>query len=123
MNSIINWFEIPAADFERAVNFYEKVFEASLRREQMDGMSMAIFPYDEPATGGCVVNAEFAKPGADGALIYLNAGRDVAPILERAQANGGEVLMGKKLINEQIGHIGVFLDSEGNRIGVHAPPG
>ncbi len=122
MNNVINWFEIPAADFERAVGFYEKVFATELKREQMDGMTMALFPYDEPATGGCVTQAEHMKPGADGALIYLNAGRDVSPILERAAANGGEILMDKTLINEQIGHIGVFLDSEGNRIGVHAPP-
>ena len=28
------WFEIPAADFERAVGFYERIFDTRLRREK-----------------------------------------------------------------------------------------
>lgn len=118
--NVINWFEIPAADFERAVQFYERVFATQLQRERMDGMPMAIFPHQDPATGGCVTQAEFVKPGADGTLIYLNAGKDVAPLLERAKANGGQVLMEKTLINDDVGYIGIFMDSEGNRVGVHA---
>ncbi|SBK46086.1 glyoxalase [Klebsiella pneumoniae] len=36
MNNVINWFEIPVADMDRAVAFYEPVMQVSLRRETMD---------------------------------------------------------------------------------------
>lgn len=36
MNNVINWFEIPVADMDRAVAFYEPVMQVTLRRETMD---------------------------------------------------------------------------------------
>ncbi len=33
MNNVINWFEIPVADMDRAASFYEPVMQVSLRRE------------------------------------------------------------------------------------------
>ena len=32
MASVINWFEIPANDFPRAVKFYENVFDTQLKQ-------------------------------------------------------------------------------------------
>ena len=32
--SVINWFEIPVADFERAKDFYEAVLDTQLLRER-----------------------------------------------------------------------------------------
>ena len=32
MNNVINWFEIPVADMDRAVAFYEPVMQVTLRR-------------------------------------------------------------------------------------------
>ena len=40
MNAI-NWFEIPAADYERAVAFYEGLLGAALHREDMGGQQIA----------------------------------------------------------------------------------
>jgi predicted enzyme related to lactoylglutathione lyase len=120
MKRVINWFEIPAVDFERAVTFYEKVFATKLRREEIKDMELGIFPYEVPGPSGAVCKMPQLQPGANGTLIYLDAGRDVAPVLARAQANGGKVVLDKTLISDDIGYIGVFIDSEGNRVGVHA---
>ncbi|MHB1927765.1 MAG: VOC family protein [Leptospirillum sp.] len=120
MKQVINWFEIPAADFERAVSFYENVFATKLRYEEMNGMKMGIFPYECPATGGAVCKMPMLQPGRDGTLVYLDAGPDVVPVLERVKANGGKVVLDKTLIRDDIGYIGVFIDSEGNRVGVHS---
>jgi hypothetical protein len=49
MNNVINWFEIPVADMDRAVAFYEPVLQVTLRRENMDCAEMAVFPYQDPA--------------------------------------------------------------------------
>ncbi len=121
MKNVINWFEIPAADFERAVGFYEKVFDVTLERQSMDDAQMGIFPYEDPKTGGAVTKMEMLKPGSVGTLIYLDATPDVEPVLSRAKANGGQIVMDKTLICDDVGYIGVFIDSEGNRVGVHAP--
>lgn len=49
MNNVINWFEIPVADMDRAVAFYEPVMQVSLRRETMDCAELAVFPHQDPA--------------------------------------------------------------------------
>jgi len=121
MTNVINWFEIPASDFERAVGFYEKVFDVTLERQSMDGAQMGMFPHKDPTTGGAVTKMGMLEPGSAGTLIYLDATPDVAPVLSRAKANGGQILMDKTLICDNVGYIGIFIDSEGNRIGVHAP--
>jgi predicted enzyme related to lactoylglutathione lyase len=120
MKRVINWFEIPAVDLERAVTFYEKVFVKTLRREEMNGIKMGVFPYDMPDPSGAVVKMPELQPGPNGTVIYLDASPDVAPVLARVEANGGKVVLGKTLISDDIGHIGLFIDSEGNRVGVHA---
>ena len=120
MQHIIDWFEIPATDFERAVNFYENVFDTKLRREQIRDMTFGVFPNDARGPTGAVCMMPKLEPGAHGTLVYLNAGSDVEPLLARVRSNGGKVVLDKTLITDQIGHIGVFIDSEGNRVGVHS---
>ena len=43
-------------------------------------------------------------------------------MIERAVAAGGKLLMPVTDMGQMVGSIGFFLDSEGNRIGVHKPP-
>ncbi|WP_429039063.1 VOC family protein [Aeromonas media] len=50
MNIAIH-FEIPVQDLERAIRFYEGVFEIALERVHIDGNEMALFPLDEQAPG------------------------------------------------------------------------
>ncbi len=45
MKSIINWFEIPVADMDRAIKCYEPVLQVALRREKMDCAELAVFPH------------------------------------------------------------------------------
>lgn len=58
------WFEIPAADFERAVGFYEKVFDTRLKREKFGPADMAVFPAAEKGVAGAVVAGQGYKPTA-----------------------------------------------------------
>ena len=46
----------------------------------------------------------------------------VLAILERAVAAGGQMGMPVTDMGEMVGSIGFFVDTEGNRIGVHKPP-
>lgn len=49
------WFEIPSSNFERAVKFYEAVFQVTLRREKIGG-DLAVFPGGEDSVNGAVVS-------------------------------------------------------------------
>lgn len=120
MKSIINWFEIPVADMERAIAFYEPVMQMSLRREKMDCADLAVFPYDEPATGGALAKFDGITPSTQGAIIYLHTA-DLAASLQRVITAGGECVFGPLDLGQNIGTIALFTDSEGNRVGLHQP--
>ena len=120
MNAV-NWFEIPVVNFERAVAFYEKILATRLTLDSsFPGMRMAIFPCREPGVGGCLLAFEQARPHADGVRIYLNGGDDLAPVLDRVVAAGGQIVMAKTFLRQDIGYIGMFSDSEGNIVGLHS---
>ena len=120
MKSIINWFEIPVTDMERAIAFYEPVMGLSLRREKMDFADLAVFPYDDPAAGGALAKFDGIAPSLQGAIIYLHTD-DLAATLERVATAGGQCVFGPLELGQDIGTIALFTDSEGNRVGLHQP--
>ena len=120
MNAI-NWFEIPVANLDRALAFYERILAEKLPGDSScPGMRMAMFPSQDPGIGGCLIEFEQARPHADGVRVYLNGGDNLAAILGRVEAAGGTIIMPKTFLREDIGHIGMFRDSEGNIIGLHS---
>jgi uncharacterized protein len=122
-HNMVGWFEIPVFNMDRAILFYETVFDLKLMRQPMGHLEMAFFPGVEGsigAGGGLVYGPEYYKPSADGALIYFTAfSGDLAIELDRVVEAGGMVIVPKKLISEEIGYMGVFMDTEGNRIALH----
>lgn len=120
MNNPLRWFEIPTLDLDRATAFYETAFAITLRRESFGGNAMAIFPYTEPNPGGALVAMPQLAPRDNGTLIYLDGGADLSAVLTRIPAAGGKVAMEKTDLGSGIGHIGLFIDSEGNRVGVYS---
>jgi len=114
------WFEIPAANFERAVGFYEKVFDTKLTRDHFGPMEMAVFPHEATAISGCVMKGDGYKPARDGSVVYLNAGKDLAVPLARATSSGGTVVVPKTALPEGMGFFAQFIDIEGNRVGLHS---
>ncbi|OQP50414.1 hypothetical protein A4H97_00800 [Niastella yeongjuensis] len=127
MTHAISWFEIPATNLDRAQKFYEAIFGIQLVPMDMPNIKMRMFPIDDPMTGigGAVVDTggEFHKPSAtEGALIYLNGNPDVQKVLDKVEAAGGKIMMPKTEITPEYGFMAVFVDSEGNRIGLHSMP-
>lgn len=121
----ISWFEIPATDLDRAQKFYEAIFEIQMIPMDMPNIRMRLFPLEDMmGVGGALCDSGgFHKPsGTEGPLIYLNGNPDVQIILDRVVAAGGSVLVPKTEISPEHGYMGVFIDSEGNRIGLHAVP-
>lgn len=125
MQNAISWFEIPSVDLERAQKFYETIFGVTLIPMDMPDIKMRMFPLeDRMGVGGAIVHSDgFHKPSAtDGPLIYLNGNPDVQQVLGKVETAGGKVIVPKTEISPEYGHMGVFIDTEGNRIGLHSVP-
>jgi predicted enzyme related to lactoylglutathione lyase len=121
MNKTISWFEIPALDLNRATRFYEQVLAVTLNRGDMEFSSLAVFPYDrEHSTGGCLMQGPGLRPSTAGAILYLNANPSIQAVLDRVPAAGGKVVLSRTQLPAGMGAFAHFLDSEGNRIGIHA---
>jgi len=121
MANVLNWFEIPVTNMERAVKFYSDVmgYEA-MYQMNMGGYDMAFFPMEGEGVGGALVKGDVCFPSDKGAMIYLNANPDLAVPLSKIEAAGGKVVMPKTLINDEIGYMASFVDCEGNRVAFHS---
>jgi len=125
MKNAISWFEIPASDLNRAVKFYETIFDVKLNPLDLPNIKMRMFPLEDMmGVGGAVVDSGgFHKPSAtDGPLIYLNGNPDVQKVLEKVEGAGGKIMVPKTEISPEYGYMAVFIDTEGNRIGLHSIP-
>ena len=118
----LNWFEIPAADINRAKTFYETIFNTQMQdMGEMMGMKSVAFPADmSTKVSGSITQSDMHKPSQDGAVVYLNANPSIQTVLDRIDTAGGKVVMPRTEISPEIGVMAFFIDSEGNKVGLHA---
>ncbi|MDH5366089.1 MAG: VOC family protein [Cyclobacteriaceae bacterium] len=116
----VNWFEISVNNLERAKKFYGAVLETEFQDLDLDNTKMALFAMspEKPGTGGSLLLADEANPSADGTTIYFSC-EDCAVEVGRVEANGGSIVFPKMSIGE-FGFVAQFMDTEGNRIGLHS---
>lgn len=113
------WFEIPVSDYDRAKFFYETVFKTEIQTMDFGELKMGIFPHKDVGCALCY-HPKFYKPGQDGTLVYMNAEPDLQMFLDRVESVGGSIQVPKKQISPEHGYMCVFIDSEGNRLGLHS---
>jgi predicted enzyme related to lactoylglutathione lyase len=121
----ISWFEIPATDLARAQKFYESIFGIALIPMDMPAIKMRMFPLEDmTGVGGAIVDSGgFHKPSTtDGPLIYLNGNPDLQNVMDKVEEAGGKIMVPKTEISPEYGFMAVFIDTEGNRIGLHSVP-
>jgi predicted enzyme related to lactoylglutathione lyase len=120
----LNWFEIPVEDTARAKKFYETILDVEMQTQDMMGIEMTFLPYDMSGqsgkVSGALVKGEMYKPSVDGAVVYLNANPSIQTVIDKIESAGGKVIMPRKQITEEIGYMALFIDSEGNRVALHA---
>jgi len=114
-DQMLAWFEIPALNLERAISFYSAVLNISFETINTSSHSMAFFPKDS-GVGGAIVFGDGCVPSSAGSLLYLNAGSNLEQTLKRVLEVGGQVVMDKTLLGDDVGHFSLILDTEGNRI-------
>jgi hypothetical protein len=59
-------------------------------------------------------------PGKDGPVAYLNADPVLGEVLKRVGPAGGKILVPRTDLPDGMGCFAQIVDSEGNRIGLHA---
>ena len=118
---MVGWFEIPVNDMDRAKKFYETVFKVEIRAVDFGGLKMGWFLDNNGAYGatGTLIKQESYIPSKEGTLVYFMS-KDVKTELDRVEASGGKILQEKTKISDEYGCMGVFIDSEGNRIALHS---
>ena len=120
MKNLVTFFEIPAENFERAVKFYESVFNIQLSVDCDETEKMAFF---SDANGNCEGAISYAKdfrPSKDGVLISLRV-ENMEKAISSIEKNGGKIVQPKtKIEAENMGYFATFIDSEGNKVGLYS---
>lgn len=124
-NNVITWFEIPVSDIDRAKTFYETILDIEMIKRKDGDDEAVFFPYNPDvvqATSGRVTGvlskSSRNSPSSAGTMVYINASPDIQTVLDKVERAGGKVLAPRFQI--PAGFIAVIMDTEGNRVGLHA---
>lgn len=123
--NVLTFFEIPVMDIDRSKKFYETILDIEMVK-RLDGNDEAVFfpfnPNVVQATSGRVTGVlsktERNSPSSNGTVVYINASPDIQIMLDKVEQTGGKILVPKTKI--PAGFIAIIIDSEGNKIGLHA---
>lgn len=120
-HNMVVWFEIPVSDMERAKKFYETVFKIDINIVDFGGLLMGWFPDRGEVNGarGTLIKQESYIPSQEGTLVYFGCD-DVQNELDRVKKAGGKIYQAKTEISPEHGFMGVFIDTEGNRVALHS---
>lgn len=114
MKNLIAWVEIPAEKMNRAVAFYSEVFKWDLKTMDFGTEKMALLPDN----AGAIAQAPGFEPASGGVLVSLEVA-DIRKTLEVVAQKGGKVVKPVTAIErEEGGYFAVFIDSEGNQLGL-----
>jgi hypothetical protein len=114
------WVEIPVKNIERAAKFYGKVFEREYTISD-DGTrkTTTLTDTSEAGVGFSLNETANFEPSDKGALVYLDCGEDLAPVLARVGNEGGKVVMPKTDMGGY-GFYAMFQDCEGNVLALYS---
>lgn len=120
MKNLVAFFEIPASDFGRAVKFYETVLGCKLNVMDFQTEKMAFFPEENGHCPGAVSWTKDFNPSREGVLVSLSV-ENMEAALADIEKCGGKVTRRKtKIEAEDMGYFALFVDSEGNRVGLYS---
>jgi len=118
LHNRVVWFDIPVADLDRAISFYERVLAIEVDKQSFDGFEFATLAHVE-GNGGCLVPNADGVSATQGPLIYLNVDGRLEEAVALVEDQGGSVTQGIHQIGPY-GQRAVILDSEGNRLALHS---
>ncbi len=116
MANCINWFDVPALDLKRAMNFYAIVLDVEIN-EEFPGV--AVISHDKGDVAGCIFKSEEIQPSDQGMLLYFSVNGRLDAAVAAVEECGGTVQGPPHSIGD-FGHRALVIDSEGNRIALHS---
>jgi uncharacterized protein len=116
------WVEIPVRDIERALAFYQALFElqpTEINTDEVRRTATLLGDTSEGRAGISLNQTKNFEPGDNGPLIYLDTGQDLTAHLNRVEPAGGSVVEAKTSMGEA-GYYATFRDSEGNLLALYS---
>lgn len=116
----VGWFDIHVSNLDRAKKFYETVFNIQLFDLPMEWGKQSLFPYDQesPNISGALVEKADMTLNSNNTVVYFET-EDCVTEEKRIEQAGGKIVRPKMSIGE-FGFVSMFIDSEGNTIGLHS---
>lgn len=120
----VGWFEIPVVDLDRAAKFYAAALGFEVAQQEHFGHKFGFFPMGDcnsPGISGALIHTGGkVKPSAEGTTVYFRFPA-LDPVVAQVEKAGGKICIPRTPIG-MFGFMAQFIDSEGNRIGLHEPP-
>jgi predicted enzyme related to lactoylglutathione lyase len=117
-NNRVVWVDVPVKDLDRAMKFYSAVLANDVSKVEMPGMAFAVLDHQD-GNGGCLVPGAEQISSTGGVLVYFNAEGRIRAAVAEVEKNGGRIVEPVHSIGPH-GFRALLLDSEGNRIALHA---
>nr|MCS5559315.1 hypothetical protein [Oceanospirillaceae bacterium] len=90
LHNRVVWFDIPVADLDRAISFYERVLAIEVDKQSLDGFEFATLAHAD-GNGGCLVPNADGVSATQGPLIYLNVDGRLEEAVALVEDQGGSV--------------------------------
>lgn len=137
-NRIICWFEIPAVDFKRAVNFYKNVLLLHIEETEFNDIPHGIIKSDAKSdqVNGAILESKNPNTNTSGPVLFFNVNGRMDDTIQKVTQYGGKIIqektliknkkkdglsvIPKNLIDGKQGYFCYFSDTEGNKIGLYA---
>jgi len=121
-NNPVGWFEIYVQDMERAIKFYESVFQVKLEQLEspISNLELWGFPMNMGRMGasGALVKMTGCPSGGNSTVVYFSCDDCAIEAARAAEADGK--IQNEKFSIGQYGFIALLIDSEENMIGLHS---
>ena len=129
--SFLVWLEIGVVDMDRAQQFYQNVFDLKIEIRFLFDRKIGIFLKDDQPVNVCILEKEkldanscAIKPTFFVDVLFetitrieKNGGKMTFPATLLRQKNSqGETLIGANLIDNKVGYMAEFMDTEGNAV-------
>ncbi len=116
----VGWFDIHVSNLNRAKKFYETVFNLQLTDLPIEWGKQSLFPFspESPNISGALVEKADMAANGNNTVVYFET-EDCTAEEGRVEQAGGKIVQPKMQIGE-FGFVSIFIDSEGNTIGLHS---
>ncbi|HXC05675.1 MAG TPA: VOC family protein [Bacteroidia bacterium] len=134
---IMSWYEIPACDFDKAVEFYSRGLGLKIERRVFGDIYYGVIQDGNNGIPGAIVKSQATVTVAEreGPVLFFKV-YDMSETLRNIKTLGGTVLKEKSLIRNQLengtsvipntlidnslGYYALFRDPEGNKMALYS---